>query len=187
MAHGATPELRTPRLLLRAWRKEDEAPFAALNADAEVTAYLLGPFSRERSDAQIAAFRAHFAQHGFGRWAVEVRETARFIGTVGLSVIPYPAHFAPGVEIAWRLARPFWGQGFASEAARAVLAFGFEHAGLPEIVALTVPANRRSQAVMERIGMVRGDADDFDHPLVPDGHPLQRHVLYRTKSISRTE
>ncbi|MDM0112212.1 GNAT family N-acetyltransferase [Variovorax sp. J22R133] len=177
--HTTFPELRTSRLLLRDWRPEDEAPFATLNADAEVTEFLLGPMSREQSDAQIRSFREHFAREGFGRWAVEVPGLADFIGTVGITVIPYQAHFTPCVEIAWRLARPYWGQGFASEAAHAALRFGFENVGLAEIVALTVPANKRSQAVMERIGMVRNPADDFDHPLVPDGHPLQRHVLYR--------
>ncbi|HEY2257185.1 MAG TPA: GNAT family N-acetyltransferase [Variovorax sp.] len=179
MDPASFPELRTSRLLLRAWREEDAAPFAELNADPEVTRFLLGPLSRAQSDAQIAGYRQQFDQEGFGRWAVEIPGVSGFIGMVGLAVIPYPAHFTPAVEIAWRLARRFWGQGFASEAARAALAFGFEQAGLTGIVALTVAANAKSRAVMERLGMVRDPSDDFDHPLVPKGHPLERHVLYR--------
>lgn len=175
------PVLQAPRLLLRDWRPEDAAPFAALNADAEVTRHLLGPFSRAQSDAQIESFRAHFRQHGFGRWAIEVPGEADLAGMVGISVIPYAAHFTPAVEVAWRLARPFWGRGFASEAARAAIAFGFAQAGLAEIVAQTVPVNTRSRAVMERLGMRRDLADDFDHPLLPDGHALKRHVLYRIR------
>jgi RimJ/RimL family protein N-acetyltransferase len=179
MDQSTFPELNTSRLLLRAWRREDEAPFAELNADAKVTELLLGPFSREQSDAQVESFRKHFLHQGFGRWAVEIPGVASFIGMVGISTIPYQAHFTPGVEIVWRLARQYWEQGFATEAARAALAFGFEHAGLQEIVALTVAANLRSQGVMKGLRMVRNPADDFDHPLVPRGHPLKRHVLYR--------
>lgn len=177
--NGTFPELVTARLVLRAWKTGDEAAFAELNADAVVTQYLLGPFTLERSNAQVESFREHFAKHGFGRWAVELPGEASFIGTEGLSVVPYASHFTPSVEVAWRLARPYWGRGFASEAARAALSFGFEHARLQEIVALTVPANARSRAVMERLGMTRKPEDDFDHPVVPDGHALKRHVLYR--------
>jgi ribosomal-protein-alanine N-acetyltransferase len=166
-------------LVLRSWRKDDKAPFAALNADARVTEYLLGPFSPEQSDEQIKSFQAHFAREGFGRWALEVPGEAGFIGTVGISVIPYQQHFTPGVEVAWRLAHPYWGKGFATEAAAAALAFGFESADLEEIVALTVPGNLRSRAVMERLGMSRDPEDDFEHPLVPIGHALRPHFLYR--------
>lgn len=180
----AIPELKTPRLLLRAWRSEDEAPYAELNADPEVMRFLLGPQAREQSDAQIKSFREHVEREGFGRWAVEVPGVAPFVGMVGLAVVPYSAHFTPAVEVAWRLARAHWGKGYASEAARAALDFGFEKAGLKEIVALTVPANLRSQAVMQRLGMTRDPVDDFDHPKVPAGHELQRHVLYRMTSAN---
>lgn len=172
-------ELRTSRLLLRAWRKEDEEPFAALNADARVTEFLLGPFTREQSDAQIRSFQAQFAQRGFGRWAVELLGETGCIGMVGLSELHDDRHFTPCVEVAWRLAHSVWGKGLATEAANAVLAFGFERARLAEIVALTVHANLRSRAIMERLGMKRDPADDFDHPLVPVGHPLRPHLLYR--------
>jgi ribosomal-protein-alanine N-acetyltransferase len=172
------PPLRTPRLLLRDWTPADAAPFARL-ADERVAQHLLGPFTRQQSDAQIERFRQHVRAHGFGRWAVELRDNASFIGTVGLSFVPYQAHFTPCVELTWRLAHKYWGHGFASEAARAAMAYGFERLGLSQVVAVTVPTNGRSRAVMERVGMVRDPGDDFDHPLLASRHPLSRHVLYR--------
>lgn len=173
--------LRTERLILRPWRDEDLPAFAALNADPAVMEHLLKPLTRDESDALAAHVVAHFDRHGFGRWAVEAPGDAPFVGFVGLAVPTYEAHFTPAVEIAWRLARAFWGRGYAIEAARAAAAFAFDQAGLDEIVALTVPANARSQAVMRRLGMTRDPADDFDHPLVPEGHRLRRHVLYRLR------
>jgi RimJ/RimL family protein N-acetyltransferase len=110
---------------------------------------------------------------------VEVRGGAAFAGFVGLSVPRFEAHFAPCVEIGWRLAAQHWGHGYATEGARAALAFGFGTLGLEEIVAFTAPRNVRSRRVMEKIGMTYDPADDFDHPLLPEGHPLRRHVLYR--------
>ena len=133
----------------------------------------------------VARIRAHFARHGFGFWAVEVPGVAEFIGLVGLAVPRFEAHFTPCVEIGWRLARAHWGRGYATEAARAALDFGFRDLNLDEIVAFTVPTNRRSRAVMERIGMTRSAADDFDHPAIPEGHPLRRHVLYRARRPDR--
>lgn len=174
-----TARLTTPRLILRAWREEDLEPFARLNADERATQYLLHRLSREQSDALVERIGAHFKRKGFGLWAVEAPGVAPFIGAVGLVVPGFSAAFTPCVEIGWRLAPEFWGHGFASEAARAALAFGFETLGLDEIVSFTVPANTRSQAVMQRLGMMHSPADDFDHPLVPAGHRLLRHVLYR--------
>jgi RimJ/RimL family protein N-acetyltransferase len=174
-----TARLTTPRLILRAWREEDLEPFARLNADERATQYLLHRLSREQSDALVERIGAHFERKGFGLWAVEAPGVAPFIGAVGLVVPGFSAAFTPCVEIGWRLAPEFWGHGFASEAARAALAFGFETLGLDEIVSFTVPANTRSQAVMQRLGMMHSPADDFDHPLVPAGHRLLRHVLYR--------
>lgn len=179
-----TAELKTPRLLLRAWRPEDAVSYAALNADPEVMGYLLGPIDRAKSDAQIQSFIEHFDREGYGRWAVEVPGVVPFIGMVGITVMPYATPFTPAVEVAWRLARAHWGRGFATEAAQAALGFGFEQAGLEEIVSITVAANLRSQAVMQRLGMTRDLAGDFDHPNVPAGHPLQRHVLYRMSRIA---
>lgn len=171
--------LATRRLLLRGWEPADAVEFARLNADEQVMQYLLGPVTRQHSDAQIERFHQHACAHGFGRWAVEVRGGTRFIGTVGLSFVPYAAHFGPCVELTWRLAHPHWGHGFASEAAGAAMAYGFERLGLPEIVAATVPANVRSRAVMERIGMAYDADDDFAHPLLATDHPLSQHLLYR--------
>jgi len=128
--------------------------------------------------AWAARLVAHWQDHGFGRWAVEIPGEASFIGVVGLAVIPYEAPFTPAVEIAWRLARAYWGRGYATEAARAALDYGFGELGLEEVVAVTVPANQRSRRVMEQLGMTRDPADDFDHPSVAPG-PLKRHVLYR--------
>jgi RimJ/RimL family protein N-acetyltransferase len=172
-------ELDTPRLRLRAWREADLAPFAALNADPAVVEFLPGPLSRAESDGLVERFRAHFAAHGFGRWAVERRDDGRFIGFVGISQVPFEAPFAPGLELAWRLARDSWGHGFATEAARAAAGFAFDRLGVAGLLAFTVPANQRSRAVMVRLGMTHDPAEDFDHPLLPEGHPLRRHVLYR--------
>lgn len=173
------PEIETGRLLLRGWRDADRAPFAALNADPEVMEHFPSTLSREASDRLVAAIEDGWSVNGFGLWAVEDIERGRFIGFTGLSRPSFDAHFTPAVEIGWRLSREAWGQGFATEAARAALAFGFDRAGLDEIVSFTVPANVRSRAVMERLGMTHDPADDFDHPKLPEGHPLRRHVLYR--------
>ena len=171
--------MKTERLRLRRWLLADRAPFAALNADPRVMEHFPGPLSREESDTLATAIEAHFDQHGFGLWAVEIPHVTTFAGFVGLSVPRFEAHFTPCVEIGWRLAAEHWGRGYATEGARAVLTFAFQTLGLGEIVSFTVPANARSRRVMERIGMVHNRADDFDHPMLPDGHPLRRHVLYR--------
>ena len=175
----SAPTIDTHRLQLRAWRPEDLPAFAAMNADPRVMEFLPKPLDRAESDARAAQIRDHFARRGFGLWAVEVRGVADFIGFVGLSVPEFEAHFTPCVEVGWRLAREHWGLGYATEAARAALDFGFQGFALEEIVSFTVPANWRSRRVMERIGMTRTPADDFDHPALPVGHPLRRHVLYR--------
>src|SRR6266550_6869146 len=172
-------ELRTDRLRLRRWLPADRDPFAAMNADPAVMEYFPAPLSREESDALATRIEAHFDRHGFGLWAVEIPGVAPFAGFVGLSVPAFNAHFTPCVEIGWRLAVEQWGRGYATEAARAVLTFGFESLGLSEIVSFTVPGNLPSRRVMERIGMAHDPADDFDLPTPPEGHPFRRHVLYR--------
>jgi RimJ/RimL family protein N-acetyltransferase len=172
-------EIRTERLLLRKWRPADRAPFAALNADPRVMKYFPSVLSPEESDAVVDRIAMHWEEHGFGVWVVEVPDGAPFIGCVGLLVPRFEAHFTPCVEILWRLAAQYWNQGYATEAARAALQFGFERLNLSEIVALTIPANTPSRRVMEKIGMVHDPRDDFDHPSLPAGHPLSRHVLYR--------
>jgi len=182
---AAGPELRTERLTLRRWRDADRAPFAQMNADPRVMEFFPAPLSREESDALITRIEAGFDRHGFGLWALEVRETGQLIGFTGLAPPEFEAHFTPAVEVGWRLAAPAWGRGYATEAARAAIAFGFERAGLEEIVSMTSALNERSRAVMERLGMSRDPADDFDHPGIPAGHPLRRHVLYRLSAPRR--
>jgi RimJ/RimL family protein N-acetyltransferase len=168
-----------PRVLLRRWRDEDRAPFAALNADPQVMQFFPRPLERVESDALVERIERHFAEHGFGLWALELPGVAPFIGFAGLAVPRFTAHFTPCVEIGWRLAAGHWGHGYATEAARAALTRGFGRHGLLEVVSFTVPANRRSRAVMVRLGMTHDPAEDFDHPGLPEGHPLRRHVLYR--------
>jgi RimJ/RimL family protein N-acetyltransferase len=160
-------------------RDGDMPAFAAMNADARVMEFFPASLSQPESDAMAARIDEHFEEHGYSFWAVEAVGVAGFAGIAGLLVPRFEAHFTPCVEIGWRFAHEFWGRGYASEAARALLGFGFERAGLDEIVSLTVPANERSRRVMERIGMTHDPADDFDHPDLPDGHRLRRHVLYR--------
>lgn len=172
-------ELRTKRLLLRRWRDADRAAFAAINADARVMEHFPATLSLEESDARVARIESHFAQHGYGLWAVEIADVAPFAGFIGLCHTPFEAHFTPSVEIGWRLAAENWGRGYAPEGAQAVLTFGFETLGLAEIVSFTVPENLRSRRVMEKLGMQHDPREDFDHPLLSPGHPLRRHVLYR--------
>jgi RimJ/RimL family protein N-acetyltransferase len=177
-------EIVTARLRLRRWRPEDRAPFAALNADPRVMEHFPKCLDRAESDAMADRIEAHFAKHGFGPWAVEVKDGASFVGYIGLAVPRFDAHFMPAVEIGWRLAFEAWGKGYATEGARAVLSFARDILRLPEIVSYTAPSNLRSIRVMENIGLQRNARDDFDHPLVPEGHPLRRHVLYRTAAGS---
>jgi RimJ/RimL family protein N-acetyltransferase len=169
----------TDRLRLREWRESDREAFARINADPRVMEFFPSVLSREASDALADRAEKHFREHGFGPWAVELIETGEFIGFTGLSIPNFEAPFMPAVEIGWRLSAEYWGHGLATEAARASVQYGFGELQLDEIVAMTVPANVRSRRVMEKIGMTRDAADDFDHPSLVDGHPLRRHVLYR--------
>ena len=171
-------ELDTARLRLRQWRDSDREPFAAMNADPVVMEYFANPVTRAASDASIDAWQVQFAERGWSNWAVETQGTQQFIGFVGLSVPRASLPFAPCVEIGWRLARAHWGHGYASEAAAACLRLGFGPIGLEEIVSFTSIGNRRSRAVMERIGM-RDAHQDFEHPNIAARHPLRLHCLYR--------
>ena len=173
------PELRTGRLMLRRWRESDVQPWAAMNADPAVREYLGGLLTCDQSAASVAHFQAELDERGFGFWAVEVQSTGEFIGFTGLDQVDEGMPFT-GMEVGWRLARSAWGHGYATEAALASLAFGFETLALPEIVSVTTATNLRSQAVMHRIGMTRDPAEDFDDPSEPDG-PLRRNVLYRIR------
>lgn len=168
--------LRTPRLVLREWRDEDLDAFLGMSADPKQLEYL-----PPGDPAWVARVQGHWAEHGFGPFAVELPGECLFIGVVGLDWVRWQLHFTPVVQVGWRLASPFWGRGYAQEAARAALDDGFFRLGLDQIVAYTVPANQRSWRVMERLGMSRDPADDFDHPHYPAGHKLSRHVLYRAR------
>jgi RimJ/RimL family protein N-acetyltransferase len=181
-------DLTTSRLILRPWRDGDLSEFARLNDDAAVMEFMPRRLSRDESDAFAARIAADMHKRGWGLWAVEVKEEAGnsgapFIGYVGLSIPSFQAHFTPCVEIGWRLAKEHWGRGYASEAAAASLRCAFENLKLQQIVAFTVPLNKRSIRVMERIGMSRDLAGDFEHPKLPPGHPLRPHVLYRLNRV----
>jgi RimJ/RimL family protein N-acetyltransferase len=171
--------LETGRLSLRRWRESDLAAFAALNADPEVMEHFPSTLSREESDALARRIEAGFEERGFGLWAVEAKGT--FLGFTGLTVPRFTEHFTPCVEIGWRLVRHAWGYGYATEAATAALDDAFGRLGLEEVVSFTAVGNLRSQAVMRRIGMSRDPAGDFDHPALPEGSHLRRHVLYRIR------
>lgn len=173
------PTLTTARLILRPWRDEDLDAFASLNSDPNVMAHFPKLLSREESDAQVARIRLAMAQNPFGLWALEAPGIAEFIGFAGLARPTFSAPFTPCIEVGWRLARDYWGHGYASEAASAALNYAFRLPNISGIVSFTVPENRRSRAVMERLGMERDPAEDFDHPTLPEGDPLRRHVLYR--------
>lgn len=172
-------ELRTPRLLLRPWRPEDLEPFAELNADPRVMEHFPAPLDRRESDALAAWTAEAVERQGWGRWALEVVETGAFIGFTGLAHPTFDAHFTPTIEISWRLAHHAWGRGYATEAATAALTFAFDGLGVDEVVSYTATVNHRSSAVMERLGMSHDPDDDFDHPLLEQGHRLCRHLLYR--------
>lgn len=178
--------LSTERLILRRWREADREPFAALNADPDVMDYFPSRLTRAQSDQLISRIEAGFDQRGYGLWALELRATDELIGFTGLDTPSFEAHFTPAVEVGWRLARSAWHNGYATEGAQASLAFGFEEAGLEEIVSFTSIVNLRSRAVMERIGMTHDPADDFDHPDLEEGDRLSRHVLYRMSALDRT-
>ncbi len=175
--------LTTPRLILRQWRRADRAPFAALNGDPQVMQFMRNKLDRTASDALADRIEAHIAAHGFGLWAVEVRQVAPFIGFVGFAAPSFQAHFTPCMEIGWRLARAHWGFGYATEAASAAMAHGFQSLGLPEIVSFTFAGNARSRAVMERLGMTHDPRDDFDHPMMAENHPRRPQVLYRKQGL----
>ena len=173
--------IETKRLLLRQWREQDREPFAEMNADAAVMEFFPAPLTHAESDAAAAGNEHQIEAHGWGLWAVEILATGEFIGFTGLWQVPDDYPFGPAVEVGWRLARRHWGQGFATEAARASVEFGFRELRLDEIVSMTAVGNLRSRRVMEKLGLTHDPADDFDHPRIPEGHPLRRHVLYRVQ------
>jgi RimJ/RimL family protein N-acetyltransferase len=167
------------RVCLRPWRDEDRDAFAAMNCDARVMEFFRSRLNRVESDAMVDGIQSHFSEHGFGLWAIEVPGVAPFVGFAGFSVPRFSAHFIPCVEVGWRLSLAHWGRGFATEAARLALGYGFGTLAFPEVVSYTSATNQRSRAVMERLGMRRDPADDFDYPPMPERHRLLPHVLYR--------
>jgi RimJ/RimL family protein N-acetyltransferase len=175
----AGPSITTDRLLLRRWRDADRDPFAALNADPDVMRFFVRPLDRDESDRFIDSVEARFEAGGIGQWAVERRADSQFLGFTGLAPATFEASFTPAIEVGWRLAPSAWGHGYATEAGRASLRYGFDVLGLDAILSWTAVLNLPSIAVMERLGMRHDPADDFDHPRIPVGHPLRPHVLYR--------
>ena len=174
--------LVTHRLRLRSWQDADLEPFAALNADPFVMEFYPRTLNRAESDAFAKRANARLTERSFGLWAVEVPALAPFIGYVGLAEPSFNAHFTPCVEIGWRLAREHWGLGYATEAAAAALDYAFVRLGLSEVVSFTAQGNWRSRNVMKHLNMSHCSSENFDHPSLPEGHNLRRHVLYRLKS-----
>jgi len=176
--------ITTERLILRPWKDEDLLPFAEMNADPRVREFFRSVLTSEQSDAEAMHIHAAYVRDGFSMFAAQLAATGEFVGFIGLVTMtfPIPSVAQPAVEIGWRLARKHWGKGLATEGARATLRYAFETLKLPEIVAITVPANLRSRHVMDKIGMKHHPELDFDHPRIPEGHPMRAHVLYTIRN-----
>lgn len=176
--------LETPRLILRQWRDADVEAWAEMSADPRVMEFFPELYDRARSEKTLARMQTELERDGYGMWAAEIKQTGRFTGVIGIEDIPYDVPFTPRREVGWRLAFDAWGHGYATEGAKASLDFAFEKLGWDEVVAITAGINTRSQRVMERLGMIRDMAGDFDHPRIGEGNPLRRHVLYRVRRKS---
>ncbi|MBU6140869.1 MAG: GNAT family N-acetyltransferase [Proteobacteria bacterium] len=174
--------LATERLILREWRDSDVSTYVAMNQDPRVMEFFPSLWSEEESRLAAAGYNQSFVENGFGKFAIELKETHEFIGFVGLAIPQFEAHFTPAIEIGWRLASQHFGKGYATEGAREVLRFAFEELHLKEVVSFTVPENKASRNVMEKIGMTRDEKDDFLHPKIAPDHKFSRHVLYRIKN-----
>lgn len=178
--------ISTDRLILRPWKKEDFKPFADINADSRVREFFPSTQTKPESDVHAEAISEGIEKYGWGFWAVSTSDSD-FIGMIGLSQVRFSSHFTPAVEIGWRLGFEHWGKGYATEGAKAALAYGFEELKLKEIVAFTTPDNLRSRKIMEKLGMTHDPIDDFDHPMLPKDHKMRRHVLYRIQCEGRYE
>lgn len=187
MNNGVMDIIKTDRLILRPWSDEDLEPFAKLNADPRVREFFPSTRSFQETGEEVRLIRAGFENNGWGFWAASLIEDDSFIGFIGLNNVGFSANFTPAVEIGWRLAHEHWGKGYATEGAKAALKYGFEKLHLDEIVSFTPVQNKRSQNVMQKIGMHHDQSSDFDHPRLPEGHPLRKHVLYRIKTGYFTE
>ncbi len=174
-----TTTIETKRLTLSTWEDDDAKAYFNINQDPKVIEYLLGSLSMEQVRDFISMVNTCQNNYGYAFWAARLRITGELIGFIGLNYVDWPAHFTPAVEIGWRLGSQYWGQGLATEGALATLDYGFNQCQLPEIVSFTVPANRRSMRVMEKIGLKRDLEGDFAHPKLATDHPLSRHILYR--------
>jgi RimJ/RimL family protein N-acetyltransferase len=178
-------DLTTPRLRLRSWREADVEPFFAMSNDREVMAHFPSLYTRDVVESLVAKQQEFIAEKGYGFWALEAE--GAFIGFCGIKDVLFDVPWAPAVEVGWRLARHAWGKGYATEAARAAMAYGFGTLGLAEIVAFLLPMNRRSAAVCERLGMTRDPSRDFEHPLIAEdtvsvgGFPQRPHIVYAIK------
>jgi RimJ/RimL family protein N-acetyltransferase len=177
--------IRTARLVMRRWRDKDLDAFAAMNADPEVMRYFAATLDRAASDGSVDRIEELFDSQGFGLWALEVADTGKFIGFTGLNPMPAGVPGAGGMEVGWRLARPAWHHGYATEAAAAAVDVGFNGAGLDQIWSMTAVLNEPSQAVMRRLGMT--PYAHFDHPKIAVGHPLRRHIAYRLQRPARDQ
>lgn len=175
----STISLHTQRLILREWRESDLAPFADFNADPQVMQFYTHTLNREESDALAEKYQRELKARGYGFWAVQAPAEADFIGYVGLNYWDLEADFSPCIDVGWRLGSPYWGKGYATEAALAALDYGFETLGFQEIVSMATIGNTRSHRVMERLGMRTNPSENFAHPKLPKGHPLSMRVLYR--------
>jgi len=173
--------LETSRLRLRSWRDSDIDPWAEMSADPRVMEHFPSTYTRAQSEASLIRMRERLEREGHGWWPIEVKGGTSFAGVIVLQEIPFDSHFTPAMEVGWWLAYDHWGKGYATEGASAALAYAFGELQRSEIVAITTPVNVRSQRVMERLGMTRDPAGDFDNPYLEAGHPLRRHVLYRTR------
>ncbi len=180
------PTIETPRLLLRGWQDADIDPFVEMNADRRVMEFFPSTHDRARAETMAAQRRMFLERNGYGWWVIEVKETRNFAGTICIDDIHYEVPFTPPREVGWQLPFDSWGHGYTTEGAKAALDFAFEELEWDEVVAITAAVNKRSQRVMQRLGMIRDTAGDFDHPRVEQGHQLRRHVLYRIRRERRT-
>ncbi|HWZ02893.1 MAG TPA: GNAT family N-acetyltransferase [Mucilaginibacter sp.] len=174
--------IETSSLILREWIATDVQPYIALNQDKEVMEFFPSIKTADETIEQIQRISKHIEQHGYGFFAVERKDNGQFIGFTGLTHPGFEAEFTPCIEIGWRLSRENWGHGFATEAAKACLKFGFDNLGVDKIYSFTSVQNVRSEQVMKKIGMIKEGY--FEHPSIEDGHFLKRHVLYK---IEKTE
>lgn len=173
--------IKTKRLILRRWEDVDRAPHAAMNADPTVMKYFPAALSEAESNARIDRLEESFQKNGYGQFAVVLKDTGEFIGSLGLAQVPANLPFAPGVEIGWRIAHPYWNKGYATEGALGVVMHAFEELDIPEIVSFAAKENAASQRVMDKVGMLYDPQGRFMHPDLPADHKLAPHVLYRLK------